>query len=341
MTSLADVYEGHVGEVRNVRRLYLGTGLFLAGAVVTVVGMLVATTGLASLVGIDGEFAPYRYAGLLAGLGVPAIFVGVSTVLPASARLRAAAVIGSSITVLGVALFWYAYPAHWDGYGQNLTLVVIGVYFLGVITTLGCLFVGIANFKERNAPGGTVSVQYTTEEGETRVVEVDRSEVQDGLGGVGMLGGTPDGSVETQTNRPGSARSESGGRGQSTGRSGRSGGRSSADRSTSGGASNRSGSSAGGTTGTGSNGRRGGRGAYGATRGGTASDGGATSADVSFPLDEQSDGATPNRDLADRYCGNCEHFRYERSSEGMQPYCGYHGTVMDDMDACDEWQPNS
>jgi len=328
MTSLADVYEGHVGEVRNVRRLYLGTGLFLAGAVVTVVGMLVATTGLASLLGIDGEFAPYRYAGLLAGLGVPAIFVGVSIVLPASMRLRAAAAIGSSVTVLGVALFWYAYPTHWAEHGQNLTLVVLGVYFLGVITTLGCLFVGIANFKERNSPGGTVSVQYTTEEGETRVVEVDRSEVQDkGLGGVGMLGGTPDGDVETQTNRPGSAggrhdrsradasgRDRSGGQERSTGRS--------------------------------TSGRRGGFGGTkgaGTTAGGAASDGGATSADVSFPLDEQSngDGATPNRNLADRYCGNCEHFRYERSSEGMQPYCGYHDTVMDDMDACDEWQPNS
>jgi len=338
MTSLADVYEGHVGEVRNVRRLYLGTGLFLAGAVVTVVGMLVATTDLATLLGIDGQFAPYRYAGLLAGLGVPAIFVGVSTVLPASARLRAAAVIGSSITVLGVALFWYAYPAHWDGYGQNLTLVVIGVYFLGVITTLGCLFVGIANFKERNAPGGTVSVQYTTEEGETRVVEVDRSEVQDeGLGGVGMLGGTPDGNVETQTNRPGSSdgngRSRAGGKGRS-GRRGRSasnsGGRSSSGRSTSNGRSGFGGTKSTGNTASG-------------TATGAASDGGATSADVSFPLDEQSDadGASPNRDLADRYCGNCEHFRYERSSEGMQPYCGYHGTVMDDMDACEEWQPNS
>lgn len=331
MTSLADVYEGHVGEVRNVRRLYLGTGLFLAGAVVTVVGMLVATTGLASLVGIDGQFAPYRYAGLLAGLGVPAIFVGVSTVLPASARLRAAAVIGSSVTLLGVALFWYAYPAHWDGYGQNLTLVVIGVYFLGVISTLGCLFVGIANFKERNAPGGTVSVQYTTEEGETRVVEVDRSEVRDeGLGGVGMLGGTPDGNVETQTNRPGSSGGQGRSASNSTGRSnsGRSTERSSSGRRSSGRSGFGGSSGAGGT-------------ASGAP--GTASDGGATSADVSFPLDEQSDadGASSNRDLADRYCGNCEHFRYERSSEGMQPYCGYHGTVMDDMDACEQWEPNS
>ncbi|SNZ13027.1 hypothetical protein SAMN06269185_2018 [Natronoarchaeum philippinense] len=318
MTSLADVYEGHVGEVRNVRRLYLGTGLFLAGALVTVVGMLVATTGLAGLVGIEREFAPYRYGGLLAGLGVPAIFVGVSTVLPASVRLRAAAGIGASIAVLGVALFWYAYPDHWLDYGQELTAIVVGVYFIGVITTLGCLFVGIANFKERNAPGGTVSMQFTTEEGETRVVEVERSEIRDnGLGGVGMLGGTPDGNVETQTNRPNETRSAT---------------RSRSSRSNGSGTSTR-----------GDRGRSSGNGGAFGTASSPASDGGATTADISFPLDEQSgDAAASNadRDLADRYCGNCEHFRYERSSDGMVPYCGYHDAAMDDMDACDQWEPN-
>jgi len=25
----------------------------------------------------------------------------------------------------------------------------------------------------------------------------------------------------------------------------------------------------------------------------------------------------------------------------MVPYCGFHGETMDDMDACDEWTPNS
>ena len=322
MTSLADVYEGHVGEVQNVRRLYLGTGLFVAGAVLTVLGMLVATTGLPGLLGIEGEFTANRYAGVLAGLGVPAIFVGVSTVLPASTRIRAAAVIGSSVAVLGVALFWYAYPEHWNGFGRNLTPYVVGVYFLGVITTLGCLFVGIANFKERNAPGGTVSLQYTTEEGETRVVEVDRSEVQSGelgdvagAGGVGMLGGTPDGNVETQTNKgastsaTGSSASARDTRGSVSGNSRRGGGTPAPD--------------AGGAFGT-----------------SPASDGGATSADISFPLDEGGADEQSRSELADQYCGNCAHFEYVRSSNGMQPYCGYHDAVMDDMEACDEWQPN-
>ncbi|WP_417579802.1 hypothetical protein [Natronoarchaeum sp. GCM10025703] len=202
MSSLADVYEGHVGEVGDVRRLYVGTGLFLAGAVLTVLAMLVATTGLAAVFGIEGEFTPNLIGGILAGLGVPAILLGVSTILPASDRLRAASVIGASIAVLGVALFWHAYPTDWAGYNQNLTPYVLGVYFLGIMITLGCLFVGIANFKERNDPGGTVSLEVRTESGETRIVEVDRSSVDSGgLGGVGMLGGTPDGEVETQTNR--------------------------------------------------------------------------------------------------------------------------------------------
>jgi hypothetical protein len=332
MTSLADVYEGHVGEVQNVRRLYLGTGLFLAGAMLTILGMLVATTGLPALLGIEREFTANRLAGVLAGIGVPAIFVGVSTVLPASVRIRAAAVIGTSVAVLGVALFWYAYPDHWNGFGRNLTPYVVGVYFLGVITTLGCLFVGVANFKERNAPGGSVSLQYTTEAGETRVVEIDRSEVESGslgdvagAGGIGMLGGTPDGNVETQTNSPaasGGSTSTSNQRRRSNDTSGgRHGPNDSARDNT---------RQSGGSPGS-------------AFSSGTASDGGATSADISFPLEDShaaDERSRPNRDLADQYCGNCEHFEYVESSSGMQPYCGYHDAVMDDMEACDEWRPN-
>ncbi len=45
---------------------------------------------------------------------------------------------------------------------------------------------------------------------------------------------------------------------------------------------------------------------------------------------------------SDRYCGNCQHFEYVRSSSsGMVPYCGRHETAMNDMDACEEWEPNN
>jgi hypothetical protein len=41
--------------------------------------------------------------------------------------------------------------------------------------------------------------------------------------------------------------------------------------------------------------------------------------------------------VGDRYCGNCAHFDYVRTDRGIQPYCGLHDELMDDMDACEEW----
>ena len=57
----------------------------------------------------------------------------------------------------------------------------------------------------------------------------------------------------------------------------------------------------------------------------TASDGGTTTA------------RTTGRSNQDRYCGTCTHFEYVRHDGSMQPYCGFHDTVMDDMDPCEAW----
>jgi hypothetical protein len=159
----------------------------------------VAPTGLADRFGLT-TFGARELAGVLAGLGLPAAFLGSFAVLPASRRARAAAVIGASLSVFGVVLFREAYPYEWVGStsGPDLTLPVVVVYFLGTITLFWCLFVAVANFKTRNDPGGTVRMEVT-EEGTTRVLEVTGS--VPGLGGIGLFGKNPDGEVETQTNR--------------------------------------------------------------------------------------------------------------------------------------------
>jgi hypothetical protein len=41
----------------------------------------------------------------------------------------------------------------------------------------------------------------------------------------------------------------------------------------------------------------------------------------------------------DNYCGSCAHFDYVQTEQGMQPYCGFHDELMDDMDACDDYTP--
>ena len=355
MTSLSEVYGGRGRQETDLRRLYLGVVLFAAGTLLLIAGILAAGTEVLTARGYTLGDARL-YGGVLGGLGVPTLLLGVMTVLPADRNTRAAAVVGAAVMGLGVAMFAHAYPGQWIGGTvthadrMDLTLPTAGLYFLGAATTFWCLFVGIANFKTRNDPGGTVTMEVT-HKGETKIIEVDRGQLGS-MGGVGLLGGTPDGDVETQTNRPGTAgSSDSGGPSGSGGTtnpssSGNSGG--SVDSRSSG--ESRSTSGSGGSGGTLSSG------------GGThqVSDGGSAAERITSPLDGGAaspgtgsggsgaggsgvDGSGPSgspRDgPGDTYCGNCAKFDYARTDEGMQPYCRKYEEVMDDMDACDAWTP--
>lgn len=188
MTSLAEVYN-RTGASR--RQLYLGTALFGLGAFMVVAGIVIASTSLLAAIGI-GTVGAREIAGVLAGLGVPAVFLGVFIVLPGSRRNQAAATIGAGIAVLGVALFVFAYPDRWFGATSNhITFPVLAIYFLGAIIAFWSLFTAVVNFKTRNDPGGTVTLKRTIE-GRTETVEVPISDLEganvDGFGGVGVVG---------------------------------------------------------------------------------------------------------------------------------------------------------
>ncbi|PSP38982.1 ribonuclease BN [Halobacteriales archaeon QH_7_65_31] len=297
MTSLADVYDGGASGPGR-QRLYAGLGLFAAGAVCTVIGIVLGTSsGGGGVAGFD-VVATRTLAGVFAGLGLPAIFLGAMTVLPKATRtVQVASWVGAAIAVVGVVMFVSVYPDNWFGMTPDYTLPVTAVYFVGVITTFWSLFVAVANFKARNDPGGTVRLEVTRE-GETRVVEVSNDRLREGLGGIGLLGGTPDGNAETQTNGPdgstGTSRPNSGG-GQVLGSDG------------------------------------------GATTERIREVGG-SSPDPTAEVDRLS---TSDREsgVGDRYCGNCSEFKYVRTDDGLQPYCGLHEEIMDDMDACEQWTP--
>ncbi len=346
MTSLSEAYGGRGRSEVDPRRLVLGAGSFIAGALLLVGGILAGAEVLLPS-GFSSGDARWL-GGILGGVGVPLLLLGVMTVLPANRRTRATAVVGAAVMCLGVALFAHAYPHQWVGGPSpeltDLTLPTAGLYFLGAATTLWSVFVGVANFKTRNDPGGTVTMEVT-HKGETKIIEVERDQIN-GMGGVGLLGGTPDGDVDTQTNRPKgateTAEAASERRGATTTGSSRS------SRST-----HRSG-------GTGGSGRS--RGVTSDTTMGSpgVSDGGESTTDIRSPLnDTGTDGSTgtdrpagtdapisPSAGDAaardgpgDTYCGNCAQFEYVRTDQGMQPYCGHHDELMDDMDACDQWTP--
>jgi len=304
MTSLGEVYHGDDRSGPSLRQIYAGSSLFVVGIVLVVAGIVVATTDVL-LGGGTTLFDVREYGGILAGLGVPAVFLGISAVLPAERSTRAAAGIGASVAVLGVTLFAYAYPCRWSGANcapglVDLTLPTVGVYFLGALTTFWCLFVGIANFKTRNDPGGTVTMEVTRQ-GETKVIEVDRSKARGGVG-LGGSSSTPTASVGAQVSDGGNDDDEI--REVAS--------VSSSSPSPSPAASDASGSGGGGTA--------------------TAASGGGGS--EVWKSTAATDATTDN---ADRYCGNCEHFEYVRTERGIQPYCGFHDGVMADMDACEDW----
>lgn len=309
MTSLTEVYEG--GNGAGLRRLYVGVALFGVGAALLVAGLLVASTDVGARFGLD-LYDAREVAGVLGGVGFPVVLVGTMTVLPrASSRIQTAGVAGAATCLAGVLMFRHWYPVDWMGGSGNttMTLVVAGTYFGGAIVSTWCLFTAVANFKARNDPGGTVKLEIT-KGGETRVVEVSNDNLRGRLGGIGLLGGTPDEHVETQTNRAGSTGDAS------TATSSR-GSTPSSARGRSKPSSNRS---------------------AGVTDGGATSDDGIrepTGTDDAELLDEEP------VSVGDTYCGNCAHFRYVRTDDGMVPYCGFHSEPMDDMDACDEWTPNN
>ena len=342
MTSLTDVYDGGVGVVADPRQRLAGAALFLAGAAMVVGAIPIATTDLVQGIGLS-LYDARELAGVLAGLGVPAVFVGILTVLPAGRGTRAGAAIGASLAVLGVALFAYAYPYNWVATNPAMAVTTTLLYSVGTLLTFWCLFVGIATFKTRNDPGGTARLEIT-DEGTVKVVS-DDSPIP-GMGGIGLFGTDPDGEVETQTNRdgddddtlvaepdvdpatPSQSQPQTRAQSQSQSRSSRQSARSSQQ-------SHQSTTSA----------RQAPQSAERPTPAGDGAGGVQTAERTAQPDPAAADAdiqqAVEQRGKPDRYCGNCAHFEYVRADGEIAPYCGRHEELMDDMDACQQWEPNS
>lgn len=357
MTSLSDVYEGGVRTVVDRRRRLFATALFVIGVAVCAVAILLTTTGLRSWAGLDVEGAR-RVAGILAGLGLPGAMVGVFTALPASDETRAAAVIGTSISVFGVLLFTYAYPERWLTNEPALALSTVAVYTLGVLVTFWCLFVAVATFNRRGDPGGTARVEVT-DEGRIELVSRGTDEESSltsgvpsvpGLGGIGLVGSDPAGDVPTQTNDGGVQAAEQ--------RADRDTGAGAVDTvwtvepdDDSGSEQTSSSDAAGdsGRTGSGSERQR----SSARTDGTSARESGSTTGGWQGRPEPTSDGGqsvtqegvtevfSGSNGQPDAYCGNCAYFEYAGNADDLDPYCRYHRESMEDLEACERWTANT
>ncbi|WP_135365771.1 DUF7139 domain-containing protein [Halosimplex halophilum] len=177
MPSLSEAYDRGEWTGRDPRRVSAGGGLFVAGALAVVAAILVLTTGLAAVFDATSTTDARRVAGVLAGLGIPAMFLGVVAVLPASRRERLGALAGAALSVAGVAMYWHVYPQQWVEASDSMAFPTAMLYFVGGSVALWFVLSAVASFKLRNNPQGTVRLEVTRQ-GETEEIHVTRSEYQ-------------------------------------------------------------------------------------------------------------------------------------------------------------------
>lgn len=307
MTSLTDVYGDGVGTVVDRRQRLFGMTVFGLGTALVVGAIPLATTDVGSLFGLD-VIGARHVAGILAGLGVPAVFLGIFAVLPAKPVTRAAAAIGGSLALFGVGLFATAYPERWLANEPSFAIGTILVYAVGTLVTFWCLFVTVATVKIRNDPGGTAQLKLT-DEGTIRVISDDTSET--GGSGIGLFGREPDGDVPTQTGeQSGDETFQSRQEREST-------------RTVTGDGPSEP------TT------------AETSDRPGTPTTDGASAVTDPTAVEEDVITAIRQRGRPDEYCGNCSQFEYVRANGRLEPYCALHSELLDDMDACEQWTSNN
>ena len=161
MGSLTDAYDRRVGDGggRSTRgrggesgdriaagtggRPYLGLGLLAVATVLLGSGVVLATSNTAAAVAGLSAIAATELARVLAGLGLPLVFVGVLAIIPTTRRADVLASAGVVVTLLGVGAFLWAYPDRWLGDALDLTLPVTSLYIAGLLLTFLALVYGV------------------------------------------------------------------------------------------------------------------------------------------------------------------------------------------------------
>ncbi len=166
MTSLDEAYN---------QRESAADARVLAGGCLLAIGALAIVASL-GLLGVGSNTPTVkRHAGIIAGLGIPAMLLGVVSVLPASRRQQLGVIVGTALSGVGIWLFSYAYPTRWTRTSDPLAFETLTLYGVGCAIALWFVFSTIASTRLRNNPQGTVSLEVVRQ-GDTKTVEVSQKE---------------------------------------------------------------------------------------------------------------------------------------------------------------------
>jgi hypothetical protein len=134
---LIGLYRRYVGPPEAERTVYGGFGLFFGGIALALIGIVVF---LASATVSPDDLFRYtlrEIAGVAGAVGLPALLLGVTVLLPVDRKALYAAAAGTAVCLVGVALFAASYPYAWNVAGADRSGQVVAVYALGIVTVIG------------------------------------------------------------------------------------------------------------------------------------------------------------------------------------------------------------
>lgn len=108
--SLFALYRQYVGEPQSHRDVYVGFGAFFGGIALGVAGLALFLYSGTQPTGSDVFWQLREVALVFALLGLPAVGVSVTVLLPVGRQTIAASVLGAAICVVGVIWLTRVYP---------------------------------------------------------------------------------------------------------------------------------------------------------------------------------------------------------------------------------------
>jgi hypothetical protein len=130
MGQLAEAYRRHFGGTQSSTQLYGGFVAFFMGAALGLLGILLVIGGEPL---IEESSARYKAGILMASLGMVLLFMGLQLTLPSRLAIHAFAGIGAAVCLVGVFMFYQAWPYHWNQAASDRSGQVIGIYTLGLV----------------------------------------------------------------------------------------------------------------------------------------------------------------------------------------------------------------
>ncbi|MFC7214907.1 permease [Saliphagus sp. GCM10025334] len=129
---LFDLYRRYIGEPDDRTDVYVGFGLFLGGIGFAIVALLIYLWSSTLEPRSPAHLAWVEPAYSVAMISLPVLMLGIVVLLPSERRVLYTSIAGLAVTAVAVGGFLYAYPDHWNGYGNDYTAQIVAVYAVGL-----------------------------------------------------------------------------------------------------------------------------------------------------------------------------------------------------------------